>query len=115
MGAHQMRDGVTLSHQRRQEFVVLDSEIRHLKKREAFLVTSGGWPVTKLLFDIKNRSGKHPAIIERDLSIVSHQIESIEQTIENLKLDLNSKSEKSFEGYSKSNTLPLLDDEMELF
>lgn len=82
MGAHQVRDGVTLSQQRRQELVVMDSEIRHLKKREAFLVTAGGWPVTKLKFDVKNRPSKHLSIIERDLSSISHQFSEIKKSIE---------------------------------
>jgi type IV conjugative transfer system coupling protein TraD len=84
MGAHLMRDGVTLSHQRRQELIIMDSEIRHLKKREAFMVTAGGWPVTKLSFKIRQRADKHPALLERNLSEISHQVATIEQKVEAL-------------------------------
>jgi type IV conjugative transfer system coupling protein TraD len=88
MGSNLVRDGVTLNHQRHQELLVMDSEIRHLKKREAFMVTAGGWPVTKLSFKVKNYSERHPAFIGRDLSEIDHQTTMLENNIQNLKFDI---------------------------
>jgi len=81
LGSH-MRDGVTLNHQRRQELLVMDSEIRHLKKREAFMVTAGGWPITKLNFQFKERTSNHPALIERDLRGIAQKITQIDNNME---------------------------------
>lgn len=84
LGSH-MRDGVTLNHQRRQELLVMDSEIRHLKKREAFMVTAGGWPVTKLNFQFKDRPINHLALLERDIREITHQVAVIDRKMEDLK------------------------------
>ncbi|MGE3319522.1 MAG: type IV secretion system DNA-binding domain-containing protein [Candidatus Berkiella sp.] len=119
MGAHQMRDGVTLSHQRRQEFVVMDSEIRHLKKREAFMVTAGGWPVTKLLFAIKKRLEKCPAIIERNLSSINHEVSTLEQKIETLTLDpldrVNQKVSTTSSAPNEANSNDVEEQQIDLF
>jgi len=92
----QMRDGVTLNHQRRQELLVMDSEIRHLKKREAFMVTAGGWPVTKLIFQIKKQSAYYPALIERDTNEISHQLLALDKKIEDIKLTPNNSAPNIF-------------------
>ena len=106
MGAHLMRDGVTLSQQRQQEFVVMDSEIRHLKKREAYMVTAGGWPVTKLKFKIKKRTHNHPALLERDLSEINHQAAQIEKQIDAIHQNLvatdDHRQTKSVEAYHET-------------
>lgn len=89
LGSH-MRDGVTLNQQRRQELLVMDSEIRHLKKREAFMATAGGWPITKLNFQFKERTSNHPALIKRDLREISHQITFLDKHMDDLKGPPNS-------------------------
>src|SRR5690606_16888482 len=45
-GAHEMRDGVSLSHNKREERVVLESEILQAAERDAF-IQFDGYPVTK--------------------------------------------------------------------
>lgn len=73
-GAHEMRDGVNLNAFTKEQRLVLGSEIKNLKKREAFMTTSGGWPVTKLSFNYQEREEKEPALIQRKLDDISHQL-----------------------------------------
>ncbi|MBN9289469.1 MAG: hypothetical protein BGO43_12045 [Gammaproteobacteria bacterium 39-13] len=112
MGAHQMRDGVTLSHQRRQELIVMDSEIRHLKKREAYMVTSGGWPVTKLFFKLKTRRENCSAIIERDLSSVRHKLSTLDKQIETLASEPNNNISQNFD-FIKSENVTIKSEDIE--
>ena len=106
-----MRDGVPLSHQRRQEFVLMDSEIRHLKKSETFMVTAGGWPVTKLSFAVKPRRDYHPALIERDLTNINHQVENLDKKTEILNYENLTNHSRNSPVIVKSNmsqTIPCL-------
>lgn len=107
MGAHEMREGISLNQYVKEQRLVLGSEIRHLKKREAFMVTAGGWPVTKLGFSYKEREGKYPALIPRKLDDITHQlIKRIDSPIEAL-------NPPSLLASSKSKTLE--ENEIDLF
>jgi type IV secretory pathway TraG/TraD family ATPase VirD4 len=52
MGAHHMRDGVSIAHQRRLQPIVSASEIMALNKLEAYVSLPGNYPVAKLTFAI---------------------------------------------------------------
>ena len=52
MGAHHMRDGVSIAHQRRLQPIVSASEIMELNKLEAYVSLPGNYPVAKLTFAI---------------------------------------------------------------
>ncbi len=70
MGAHEMRDGVSLHQERRLEPVVMDLEFLELDDLQAFLRLPGNWPVTKLQFELKERSLTAPTLVKRDLTDV---------------------------------------------
>lgn len=53
-GAHQMRDGVSLSSQNRSRPVVSTSDIQSLNKHEAYVKLPGKTPITKIKLKFKN-------------------------------------------------------------
>jgi len=70
MGAHEMRDGVSLHQERRLEPVVMDLEFLELDDLQAFLRLPGNWPVTKLQFELKARQLSEPSLVKRKLADV---------------------------------------------
>jgi len=70
MGAHEMRDGVSLHQERRLEPVVMDLEFLELDDLQAFLRLPGNWPVTKLQFELKTRQLSEPSLVKRKLADV---------------------------------------------
>jgi type IV conjugative transfer system coupling protein TraD len=67
-GAYEMRDGVSINEERRQEPLVKPSHFLGLEDLSAFLKLPGNWPVTKLSFELKERKEKQQAFVPRDLS-----------------------------------------------
>ncbi len=67
-GAHEMRDGVSINQERRKEPVVKASDFLELEDLNAYLRLPGNWPITKLTFNIKDRSQIAEPFIARDLS-----------------------------------------------
>jgi type IV secretory pathway TraG/TraD family ATPase VirD4 len=91
-GAHETRDGVNVNSFTKEQRLVLGSEIKNLKKREAFMTTAGDWPVTKLSFNYQERQGKEPALIPRNIADISHQlIKNIDGSLEKLNRDSETK------------------------
>ena len=43
------------------------------------MVTSGGWPITKLKFNIQKRECKEPAFVVRDLNEISNNLVCYEE------------------------------------
>ncbi len=64
-GAHQMRDGVNLSHQKQTKAVINASQIMMLKDLEAFLKFPGDLAVTKITFNYMQLDHKAPDFLER--------------------------------------------------
>ena len=54
-GSHEMRDGESLSEERRKESLVLDSEVMKLYDLEAFIKLPGEYPVAKVKIPLKER------------------------------------------------------------
>jgi type IV conjugative transfer system coupling protein TraD len=67
-GAHEMRDGVSIHEERRQEPIVKLSAFLALEDLNAFLRLPGNWPVAQLAFEIKARRTSEQAFMARDLS-----------------------------------------------
>lgn len=74
IGAHEMRDGINISHGKQTEYLISPQEIMNLKKKEAYIRISGGWPVTQLEFERKVRPQLHESLLLRDESEISHKI-----------------------------------------
>lgn len=84
-GSHENRDGVNVNSFIKEQRLVLGSEIKNLRKGEAFMTTSGGWPVTKLAFSYQQREEKEPALIPRNIDDISHQlIKNVDSSLEKL-------------------------------
>ena len=64
-GAHQMRDGVSLSHQKQTKSLMSSSDIMLLKDLECYLRFPGDFPVTKVRFDYVNFLSKETSFIPR--------------------------------------------------
>jgi type IV conjugative transfer system coupling protein TraD len=96
MGAHEMRDGVSLHQERRREPVVMDLEFLELDDLQAFLRLPGNWPVTKLQFDIKPRTYLEPPLVKRKLEDVL-LVEKSEQKSETDTNDTDVKNNKAGE------------------
>lgn len=64
-GAHQMRDGVNLSHQIRTKPVVSASQVMQLQNLEAYLRYPGSFPVSKITFSYLKCSLQNLAFIEK--------------------------------------------------
>lgn len=69
-GANDMRDGVSIHQERRRDAVVMDAEFLELNDLNAFLRLPGDWPVTKLVFDVRNRKETQPSLIPREIENV---------------------------------------------
>ena len=68
-GAHEMRDGMSISRHIREEPIVMESEIMLLNDLEAFIKMPGEWPVTQLKFKLKHREGTQKTLIERKVQL----------------------------------------------
>ena len=62
-------------------------------------------------FKIKKRQEKHPAIIERNLSLINHEVSTLDKQIEELTLDPLEKSCQKI----LSNSLLLEEQEIDVF
>jgi type IV secretory pathway TraG/TraD family ATPase VirD4 len=54
-GANEIRDGVSLNHQKSLKRLVISSEIMCLKALQAYIKFAGAFPVAKVSFKVKNR------------------------------------------------------------
>jgi hypothetical protein len=66
-GAHEMRDGVSIHEERRQEPIVKPSAFLCLEDLSAFLKLPGNWPVARLEFQLQSRPCREEAFVPRDL------------------------------------------------
>jgi len=69
-GAHQMRDGVNLSHQKQTKPVVNSSQIMQLKDLEAYLKFPGNFPVSKIDFSYLKLEVKTAVYIEKPPKLI---------------------------------------------
>jgi type IV secretory pathway TraG/TraD family ATPase VirD4 len=70
-GAHQMRDGVSLTEHKKQKAIVPYSELLNLKDLEAYIKLPEDYPVSKLTFKYKEIESKNEAFIERQFNLES--------------------------------------------
>ncbi len=70
-GAHEMRDGMSISRHIREEPIVMESEMMTLKDLEAFIKMPGEWPVAQLKFKLKERLTTEKAFIAREIELGS--------------------------------------------
>jgi len=77
-GANDMRDGVSIHQERRKEPIVMDAEFLSLEDLQAFLKLPGEWPISKLVFNIRQREALQEAYIAREISLSSFIAESPE-------------------------------------
>ena len=68
-GAHQMRDGVNLSHVKQTKSVVTASQIMMLKDLEAFLKFPGDFPTSKVSFDYLDLKNTNPIFVPNKINI----------------------------------------------
>lgn len=64
-GAHQMRDGVSLTEHKKQKAIVPYSELLNLKDLEAYIKLPEDYPVSKITFEYKETENKNEPFIER--------------------------------------------------
>lgn len=64
-GAHQMRDGVSLTEHKKQKAIVPYSELLNLKDLEAYIKLPEDYPVSKITFKYKETENKNEPFIER--------------------------------------------------
>ncbi len=88
-GANDMRDGVSIHQERRRDAVVMDAEFLELDDLNAFLRLPGDWPVTKLIFDVRNRKETQPSLISREIENVL----LMEQSVSEPEVETETKSE----------------------
>lgn len=67
-GANSIRDGVSLSKHRIRRAVVPYTDIQRLNDLEAYLRTSGSFPITKIKFDIYKSAGKSEGYVAADIN-----------------------------------------------
>lgn len=95
MGAHQMRDGMALNQQKRNELLVLPCEILKQPKLKAYMTTMGIENITQLEFKPKDTPNNHPSVVERDLSEVSFELKfKIEKPVAEILESEETKSEE---------------------
>lgn len=68
-GAHQMRDGVNLSHSKQTKSVITASQIMMLKDLEAYLKFPGDFPTSKIKFDYLELESTNPIYIPNKTNI----------------------------------------------
>ena len=82
MGAHHMRDGVSVSSQRRLKPIVTKTDIMTLDNLEAYVSLGRGYPVTRLTFPLIKVPLQHPSkTYERSLSLLSQLENKIDSSI----------------------------------
>jgi type IV secretory pathway TraG/TraD family ATPase VirD4 len=74
-GAHQMRDGVNLSHQKQTKPVVNASQIMQLKDLEAYLKFPGNFPVSKIDFSYLKLPVQTAVYIEKPPKLIKKEEE----------------------------------------
>lgn len=87
-GAHEMRDGMSISRHIREEPIVMESEIMLLNDLEAFIKMPGEWPVTQLKFKLKHREGTEKTLVERKVQLGS-AAPLIQEALKHVPLALN--------------------------
>ena len=70
MGPHDSRDAVNLQRRVVKRPIVLPSEIMNLPKLCGFLKLPGGYPVTKVRLDLKQRKEVAPIYVSRHGEVV---------------------------------------------
>ncbi len=102
-GANEIRDGVSLNTQKSLKRLVISSEIMYMKALQAYIKFAGEFPISKVLFKVKEREKIAQRFIEK-----VNEIET--ENIVNIKIDdvVNS-SVKEAESPKEQEQLPLLD------
>ena len=77
-GAHQMRDGVSLSSQKRKQSLVSYTQIMQLPNLSAYLQLPQDFPVTKVAFKYLNLPVNQSAFVERDYAEVAEATNVVE-------------------------------------
>ena len=77
-GAHQMRDGVSLSGQKRKQPLVSYTQIMQLPNLSAYLQLPQDFPVTKVAFKYLNLPVNQSAFVERDYAEVAEATNVVE-------------------------------------
>lgn len=77
-GAHQMRDGVSLSGQKRKQSLVNYTQIMQLPNLSAYLQLPQDFPVTKIAFKYLNLPVNQSAFVERDYAEVAEATNVVE-------------------------------------
>jgi len=80
-GAHQMRDGVSLSENIKKDHIVLASELSTLDDLQAFIKMPGSIPVTKLKFKFKSRTKYNIAVDERVVKLSANAVQKIDTAL----------------------------------
>jgi type IV conjugative transfer system coupling protein TraD len=104
-GAHEMRDGVSINHERRKQSVVRPAEFSELEDLSAYLRLPGNWPVTQLEFEFKARENLSKAFEARNLDhllVLEQKIEAkiaqINEAVKTCENKVNFAEQSSNEG-----------------
>jgi type IV secretory pathway TraG/TraD family ATPase VirD4 len=92
-GAHQMRDGVNLSHQIRTKPVVSASQMMQLQNLEAYLKYPGSFPVSKITFSYLKCSLQNLAFIDKPPKAENEAEETKKQVITENSLEVTNMAE----------------------
>jgi type IV secretory pathway TraG/TraD family ATPase VirD4 len=65
-GSHQVRDGVSLSKQRKIQSTIMPEDLMKLDKLEAYLKVPGNLPLTKVKFDYHGGDAKVSSFVEKE-------------------------------------------------
>ncbi len=94
-GAHQMRDGVSLSHQKQIKPVVNASQIMQLKDLEAYLKFPGNFPVAKIEFSYLKLPVQTAVYIEKPTKPIKKEEEKNNDEVRSNIVHLNFKAANS--------------------
>jgi type IV conjugative transfer system coupling protein TraD len=92
-GAHQMRDGVNLTHQKQTKPVVNASQIMQLKDLEAYLKFPGNFPVAKIEFSYLKLPVQTAVYVEKPLKLIKKEEKMNENEVLSNIVHLNFKEE----------------------
>jgi type IV conjugative transfer system coupling protein TraD len=102
-GANEIRDGVSLNTQKSLKRLVISSEIMYMKALQAYIKFAGEFPISKVLFKVKEREKIAQRFIEKVNVIETENIVDIKTD------DVVSPNDKQAESSEEQEQLPLLD------
>lgn len=94
-GVNEVRDGVSLNTQKSLKRLVISSEIMFMKALQAYIKFAGDFPISKILFKIKNRAKIAQRFIEKTKFIEVENIVDVKE--ENIALQNSKEAEISTE------------------